>query len=325
MNLIKAAVTTLLLSLASFGIAQPSAVDTYPNKPIRFVVPFGPASASDILARTIGEKLQQSLGQPVIIENKPGAGGTIATGQVAKADPDGYTLIVVSAGHVVNPSLYKNLSYDTLRDLRGVIPFASLPSVLVVNGNAPQNNVSDLINLLKTQQGQVNFVSGGIGSASHMNAEKFLLNANVKAFHIPLKGAADMAVEVIAGRSQFGFMPLIAALPFIKDGRLKALAVSSPQRSSALPNVPSISEAGQPGGEFNFWIALIAPSKTPTKIVQKLNQEITKIMSDSDIKAKYLQLGAEPMVMTPEKFDQFMESELKTLGNVIQKAGVKIE
>jgi tripartite-type tricarboxylate transporter receptor subunit TctC len=315
---------TLTLS-TGLCVAQPAGVDTFPNKPVRFVVPFTAASASDILARTIGEKLQKSLGQPVIIENRPGAGGTIATAQVAKSDPDGYTLIVVSAGHVVNPALYKNLSYDTLRDLRGVIPLASLPSVLVVQGSAPQNSVNDLVSALNAQQGQVNFVSGGIGSASHMNAEKFLLNAKVKAFHIPLKGASDMALEIMTGRSQFGFMPLIASLSFIKDGKLKALAVSSQQRSPALPNVPSIAEAGHPGGEFNFWIGLVAPAKTPDKVVLRLNQEISKILQDPDIKAKYASLGAEPMPLTPEVFDQFMASELNTLGQVIQKANVKIQ
>lgn len=300
-------------------------IDNYPNKSIRLVVPFGPGSATDILARTIGEKLQLTLGQTVLIENRPGAGGTIASAQVARAEPDGYTLLVVSAGHVVNPVLYKNLSYDTLRDFRGVIPLANLPSALVVRGSAPQNNLTDLVNFVKKQPGDLNYVSGGIGSASHMNAEKFLLAANMKALHIPLKGAADMAIEIIAGRSQFGFMPLIAAIPFIKDGRLKVLAVSSSQRSSVLPNVPTIAEAGQPEGEFNFWIGLIAPSKTPLKIIQQLNQEISKIISEPELKERYLKLGAESMLLGPDKFDQFMESEMKVLGAAMMKANLKID
>lgn len=320
-------VISLILFFLTFGqfcIAQNLTVDNYPTKPIKWIVPFGPASASDILARTIGEKLQSVLGQTIIVENKPGAGGTIATAQVAKAEPDGYTMIVVSAGHVVNPAMYKNLSYDTLKDFSGVIPLASLPSVLVVNGQSSQNNVNDLVSLIKSKQGQINFVSGGVGSASHMNAEKFLLAINAKAFHIPLKGASDMAVEIIAGRSEFGFMPLIAAMSFIKDGRLKPLAVSSPQRSASLINVPTMSEAGYPGGEFNFWIGLLAPSKTPSKTVKKINLEITKIMNDPELKTKYLQLGAQTMILTPEKYDQFMEEELKNLGDIIQKANVKL-
>lgn len=299
--------------------------ENYPNKSIRLIVPFSPASASDILARTISEKLQNTLGQPIIIENKPGAGGTIATSQVAKAEPDGYTLLIVSTGHVVNPSLYKNLSYDTLNDLTGIAPLASLPSVLVVQGLSEIKNVSQLIEFIKLHPGEINYVSGGVGSASHMNAEKFLYTTQIKATHIPLKGASDMAVEIIAGRSQFGFMPIIAALPFIKDGKLKALAVSTNQRSNVLPSIPTIIEAGHPGGEFNFWIGMIAPAKTPKKIVQKLNEEISKIILDPSIKERFAKLGAEPMILSPEKFDQFMNMEYKSLGIVLKQANVKME
>ena len=307
----------LLLSFSSFSQAQIS--NAYPVRTIKLIVPFSPGSASDILARTIGERLQNALNQPVLIENRPGAGGTIASAQVAKAEPDEYTLLVVSAGHVVNPSLYKNLSYDTLKDFRGVIPFASLPSVLVVPSNSNFKTVSDFVDFAKNHLGELNYVSGGVGSASHMNAEKFAFNAKIKALHVPLKGASDMAIEIASGRAQFGFMPLIAALPMIKEGKLRALAVSSDVRSNALPDIPSISEAGQPGGVFNFWIGLIAPSKTPSSIVQRLNAEVIKILQTTEMKERFIKLGAEAFILSPDQFDRFMDTELKTLGSIMSQ------
>lgn len=307
--------------LASPLLAQP----VYPSKAIRFVVPFSAGSASDILARSISEKLQTSLGRPILVENRPGAGGTIATGMVAKAEPDGHTLVIVSAGHVVNPSIYKTLSYDTLRDLSGVIPLASLPSVLVVPGNSAWKSVSDLTAAAKASPGRLNFVSGGVGSASHVNAEKFCHAARIKATHVPLKGAPEMAVEISANRADFGFMPLIAVLPALKEGRLKSLAVSHDKRSPVLPEVPTIAEAGEPGGLFNFWIGLLAPSKTPRPIIQKLHSEITAIIRTPELGERYARLGADVMALSPERFDALMAEELQTLGAIMQAANVKAE
>ena len=308
-----------LFLLFFLPLSQAQNTTQYPSRPIKLIVPFSPGSASDILARTIGERLQNSFNQAVIIENRPGAGGTIASAQVAKTEADGYTLLVVSAGQVVNPSMYKNLSYDTLKDFRGVIPFASLPSVLVVPSASNFKNVNEFVDFARNHSGELIYVSGGVGSASHMNAEKFAVNAKIKALHVPLKGASDMAIEIASGRAQFGFMPLIAALPMIKDGKLKPLAVSSDARSSALPDIPSISEAGQAGGVFNFWIGLIAPSKTPTQIVQRLNSEITKIVQTPEMKERFVKLGAESFVISPEQFDRFIEAEYKTMSNIMSQ------
>ena len=307
-----------LLSGGGAALGQAPIAAGYPHKPIRFVVPFTPGSASDILARTVGEKLATVWGQPVIVENRPGAGGVIATGQVAKAEPDGYTLIVVSAGHVVNPLLYANLPYDTLRDLAGVIPFASLPSVLAVSPFLGVKSLQDLVALAKSKPGGLNYASGGIGSASHVNAEKFIAATGIDAVHVPLKGALDMVTETVGERTQFGFFPIIAALPTIRGGKLMAVAVSSNARSTALPDTPTVAEAGVPGAEFNFWIGLLAPAKTPRDVVDKLNAEIGKILQSPDGRERLSRLGAVPMPLGPAQFDGFMRDEYSALARAIK-------
>lgn len=308
-----------LLADSTFAHAQTAAA--YPSKPIRFVVPFTPGSASDILARTVGEKLAANWGQPVNVENRPGAGGVIATGQVAKAEPDGTTLIVVSAGHVVNPLLYTNLPYDTLRDLSGVIPFASLPSVLAVPLSLGVKTLPELVALAKSKPGSLNYASGGIGSASHVNAEKFLAATGINAVHVPLKGALDMVTETVGERTQFGFFPIIAALPTVKGGKLTAIAVSSAARSTVLPDVPTVAEAGVPAAEFNFWIGLLAPAKTPRDIVEKLNAEIGRILQSPEVRERLTRLGAVPMPLGPAQFDGFMRDEYAALSRIIKRTG----
>ena len=307
----------LLLSLSFAVTAQAN----WPARAIRLVVPFTPGSASDILARTAGEKLSTALGQPVVVENRAGAGGVIGTALVAKAEPDGYTLAVVSAGHVVNSFLYTNLPYDVLRDFAGVMPLASLPSVLVVAPQSGVRTVSALVALAKSRPGALNYASGGIGSASHVNAEKFRAATGIDVVHVPLKGAPDMVVETIAGRTQFGFLPITAALPSVRDGKLVPIAVSSPSRSSALADTPTIAEAGVPEAEFNFWIGLLAPAKTSKEIVSRINAELRRIMQLSDVKDRLARLGAEPFLLAPQEFDAFMQSEYKALQPVIKSSG----
>lgn len=314
----KALIAGLLITASVAVFAQSGASASYPSKPIRFVVPFTAGSASDILARTVGERLTASWGQPVTIENRPGAGGVIATGQVAKAEPDGYTLIVVSAGHVVNPLIYTNLPYNTLKDLTGVIPFASLPSVLCVSPSLGINSVTELVALAKAKPGVLNYASGGTGSASHVNAEKFIAATGINVVHVPLKGAPDMLTETIGGRTQFGFMPIISALPTLKAGKIKALAVSSRARSSAIAETPTIAEAGVPAAEFNFWIGLLAPAKTPNEIVTKLNTEITRILQTPDVRERFANLGAESMLLSSPQFEAFMQDEYTTLARIMK-------
>jgi len=310
---------TVLVATASAIAAE------YPTKPVRVIVPFTAGSASDILARTVSTPLSGKWSQPVIVDNRPGAGGTIGTGLAAKSPPDGHTLVVVSAGHVVNPVMYAHLSYDTIRDFSGVIPLSNLPSVLAVAKNAGTRSVRELIALAKSKPGELNYVSGGVGSGSHVNGEKFRAAAGIEVTHIPLKGAGDMLAEIISGRVQYGFVPLIAAAPFIRDQKLTPLAVSTGKRASAFPDLPTIAEAGVPGAQFDFWIGMLAPVKTPRAIVHKLNQEIASLLGQPDVRERLRGLGAEPMPMTPEAFDAFLRREFDELGRVMKAAGVKAE
>lgn len=292
----------------------------YPNKVIKIVVPFTAGSATDIMARIVGEKIGTSMGQPVVVENRPGAGGTLGATQVAKGEADGYTLLVVSAGHVVNPVLYPGLAYDTLADFSGVTPLAALPNMLVVAATSPIKSVQELIAAAKAKPGFLNYASAGVGSATHVNAEKFRTAAGVQVTHIPFKGTPETIVETTAGRVDFMFTPVLSSLPSIKENRMRALAVSTAKRSSALPDIPTVSEAGLPGFVFDFWIGLLAPSKTPRAIINKLNAEVAKALALSDVKERMAKLGAESLPMTPEQFDSYIKDEFATLGAVMKAA-----
>ena len=310
----------LLIAAAAVLVAATSAAQTYPSKTIKIVVPFTAGSATDIMARVVGEKLQAAWGQPVVVENRPGAGGTLGATQVAKGEADGHTLLVVSTGHVVNPVLYGNLQYDTLGDFSGVTPLASLPSVLVVGAGSPYKTVAELIAAARAKPGVLNYASAGVGSATHVNAEKFRANANLQVTHIPFKGTPETIVEVSSGRTDFMFTPVLASIPSIRDNRLRALAVSTAKRSSALPNVPTVAESGLPGFAFDFWIGMLAPSKTPKPVVAKINAEVARILALPEVKERMATLGAEPMPMSPDQFDAYIKEEYTTLGAVMRSA-----
>ncbi len=306
------------LSVATVN-AQPAGAD-YPSKTIKIVVPFTAGSATDIMARVVGERLSASTGQSVVVENRPGAGGTLGSAMVAKSEPDGYTLLVVSTGHVVNPTLYPGLSYDTLADFAGVSPLAALPSVLVVGVGSPFKSVKELIAAAKGKPDSLNYASAGVGSATHVNAEKFRSVAGIQVTHIPFKGTPETIVETSSGRVDFMFTPVLASIPSIRDNRMRALAVSTAKRSSALPEVPTVAEAGLPGFVFDFWIGLLAPAKTPRTVVNKLNAEIAKILEQPAVKERMAKLGAESMPMKPEQFDAYIKEEFITLGAVMKAA-----
>ena len=311
----------LLIAAATvFAVASATAQAVYPSKVIKIVVPFTAGSATDIMARIVGEKLSSSLGQSVVVENRPGAGGTLGASQVARSEPDGYTLLVVSTGHVVNPALYANLNYDTLGDFAAVSPLAALPSVLVVGAGSPIKNVAELIAAAKAKPGQLNYASAGVGSATHVNAEKFRAQANIQVTHIPFKGTPETIVETSSGRVDFMFTPVLASIPSIRDNRMRAIAVSTSKRSSALPDVPTVAEAGLPGFVFDFWIGMLAPAKTPKAIVNKLNAEVRNILQQPDVKDRLSKLGADPMPMSPEQFDAYIKEEFTTLGAVMKSA-----
>ena len=311
----------LLIAAATvFAVASATAQAAYPSKVIKIIVPFTAGSATDIMARIVGEKLTTTMGQPVVVENRPGAGGTLGASQVAKSEPDGYTLLVVSTGHVVNPALYANLNYDTLGDFVGVSPLAAVPSVLVVGASSPIKNMAELIATAKAKPGQLNFASAGVGSATHVNAEKFRAQANIQVTHIPFKGTPETIVEISAGRVDFMFTPVLSSIPSIRDNRMRALAVSTAKRSSALPDTPTVAEAGLPGFVFDFWIGMLAPAKTPKAIVNKLNAEVRNILQLPDVKDRLSKLGADPMTMSSEQFDAYIKEDFTTLGAVMKSA-----
>jgi tripartite-type tricarboxylate transporter receptor subunit TctC len=321
-NVLKAAiafVAAALLAAASLGSAQAQA----PGGPVRIIVPFTAGSATDIMARVFGERLGPALGQTLIVENRPGAGGTIGINQVAKAAPDGLTFVVVSTGHVVNHVLYKDLQYDTIRDFAGVSPLATLPSVLIVPPSLGAKSVRELVDMAKAKPGQFNYGTAGVGSAAHINQEKFNQATGIQAVHIPFKGTPEILNEAMGARIQLAWVPLVSSVGPIKDGKLTALAVSTPKRSPTLAGVPTIAEAGFPGGEFNFWVGMLAPAKTPRDIVSKVNAEIVKAMQQPEVQDRLAKMGAEPMPMAPEKFDAFIKEQYEDLGKVMRASGAK--
>jgi tripartite-type tricarboxylate transporter receptor subunit TctC len=310
----------LLLAVAPAAFAQ-----AFPDKPIKFVVPFTAGSGTDIVARTVAEPMSRALGQPIVVENKPGAGGTLGAAQVAKSAPDGYTLLVHSAGHVANPAIYNNLPYDTAKDFIGITPLASLPNVLIVSPAKGWKSPKDLVDNARANPGKLNYGSAGIGSATHMNAEIFRESAKFDAVHVPFKGTPEAMTETATGRVDFFFAPLSSALPLIKDGRLQALAVGTPQRSPILPNVPTTVEAGFPKSEYTFWVAMLAPAGTPKAVVDRLNAEALKALASPEVKEKLAVLGAEPMPMSPSAFDAFLRAETARVAEIVKSAGIKAQ
>ena len=293
--------------------------------PVKFVVPFTAGSGTDILARTLADKLGPLIGAQVVIENKPGAGGTLGAAQVAKAPADGYTLLVHSSGHVVNPALYEKLPYDTLKDLDGITPLASLPNVLVVNPAKGYKDVADLVAQVKAKPGAFNYASAGNGSATHMNAEKFRVAAGLTAQHVPFRGTPEALTETIAGRIDWFFAPLVSALPLIKDGKLQALAVGTAARSPVLPSVPSITEtAGLKDAAYTFWVGLFATGKTPKAVVERLHAETLKVLALPDVKERLDKLGATPLPMAQPAFAKFLDDETAAAARLVKAAGIKI-
>ena len=314
----------ILVASSLSGLPAGAQPDWPQGQAIRFIVPFTAGSGTDIVARLLGEKLGPALGSNVVIENKPGAGGTMGAALVAKSAGDGLTLLIHSAGHLVNPGIYPNLSYDTLKDFSGVTPLAALPNVMVTSPDHFKD-VKDLIAQAKAKPGVFNYASAGNGSATHMNAEVFRLAAAVQAQHVPFRGTPEAMTETIAGRIDWFFAPLVSSLSLIKDGKLKALAVGTAKRSNALPQVPTTVEAGVPGSEYQFWVGLFAPSKTPRPVIERLQGEIAKIMASTEVKDRLDKLGAEAFVMLPADFDRFIISETAKAQEVVRKAGLKLD
>lgn len=298
---------------------------TYPSKAVKIVVPFTAGSATDILGRTVGQKLSEMWAQPVLIENRPGAGGTIGANVVAHSPPDGYTLLVHSAAQAVNPYIYPTLQYDTVKDFVEVATLGGQPNVLVVSPASGYKTVAELIAAAKKNPGALNFGSAGTGSGTHINGEKFKLAAGIDVVHVPYKGTPEALTDTMTGRLTYFFSPISAALPNIREGKLVALGVSTAKRSSALPNVPTIAESGLPGFDYNLWVGMYAPAGTPNDIVEKINADVARAMATPELKERLVALGAEPMQMTPAEFHKFMASEMDDSAKVVKAAGIKVQ
>ncbi len=314
-------------ALALFGlamVASPVAAGAYPSKPITLIVPFTPGSATDIIARVVGERMSLDLGQPVVVENRPGAGSTVGSRVVARADPDGYTLLANSNAHVTNISLYSHLPYDTLQDFVGITTLAYLPNVLITSAESGYQSVADLVKAAHAQPGALNFGSAGIGSATHINAEKFRAKANMDALHIPFSGTPQAVAQTVAGDVDFMFAPIVSALTQIENHRLRALAISGAKRSTALPDVPTTVQAGVTGSDFIFWVGLFAPSGTPADIVERLYESVKTAVLTPDVQEQLAALGAEAEVMEPEAFGRYVAQEAEGYAQVIKEAGLKL-
>jgi tripartite-type tricarboxylate transporter receptor subunit TctC len=293
----------------------------WPNRAVRLVVPFPAGGAVDVLARTVFDKVSAQLGQPFMIENRLGAGGTIGSAVVAKATPDGYTILVNSSSHTVAPALFGNLSYDAVGDFHGIIPLASLPTALFVSAKS-YNDVRALVAAAKATS--LTYGSGGVGNATHLNAERFMLSAGFQAVHVPFKGSPEALSEVLAGRIDFSFSALLPAMAMLDDGRLRALAVSSTARATALPDVPTTTEAGYPNSDYNFWAGVMAPKDTPRPVIEMLYRETEKALQLAEVKAKFKTLGADPMLMTSAEFDELLADEVRINKELVKAAGIKV-
>ena len=315
-----------LMFISALGLTVVSVeghTQTWPTKPVRAIVPFAAGTLTDILPRLVFEELSTRLGQSIIVENRPGAGSTTAAGLVAKADPDGYTVLVNSSAHTIAPALYPGLGFDPVQDFAAVVPLGLTPSVLVVSPASGFKTAADFVASAKAKPGVLNFGSAGVGTATYLSAMRFQYSAGVRATHVPFKGGPEIISEIIADRIDFFFPPVANALPFVKDGKLTALVVNSAKRSAALPEVPTTSEAGFTDAEYPFWIGMFLPAKTPRAIIEKLHDEAVKALATPKLQAKLVALGVDPMVMTPTEFDGFIEKQITADAALVKAAGIK--
>ena len=321
-----------LLVLAAAGVsagvgAQPATTESaYPARPVRIVVPFTPGSATDIIARVVAPRLAERWGRPVVIDNRPSAGGIVACTTVAEATPDGHTLLVTGSNFAGSAALYAGkLPYDAVRDFTGITQFATTPLVLVVAPSLGVKSVKEFLALAREKKGQLNFGSTGLGSGPHYGAELFMLAAGIGAVHVPYRGSPESLTDLMAGRVHFILSPVLAASPLVKGGRLLALGVTTTYRAQAMPDVPTIAEAGLPGFEYQGWYGMLAPGKTPRKIVNLLSAEVGGILDLPETRERIANQGAAARRSTPEAFDKIVREEIATRTKVWKAAGVKIE
>jgi len=314
------ALVALAASVASAVQAQ---AQTWPTKPLRAFIPFAAGSATDLVPRALFEPLASELGQPIVVENRGGAGGTIAGNAVVRAEPDGYTVLATGSNLTISPWIVPNMPYDTVKELSSALMIGQNANVLIVSPAKGWKTAQDLVSAAKVKPGAINYSSAGVGTATHLSAEKFRLSAGFEAVHIPYKGGAEALADVLGGRVDFYFCPISTALPFIADGRVVALAVSTATRASDLPNVPSTLEAGYVNSDLAIWYGVLMPAKTPRSIIDKFHAAGMKVLATPAMRAKLKQLAVDPMPMTPSEMDKFVASEIAANGKLIKAAGIQ--
>jgi tripartite-type tricarboxylate transporter receptor subunit TctC len=314
--------TRILVAVLAAGALQAFA-QSYPVRPVRAIIAFPPGSATDIISRIIGAKVSEIWGQTLVADNRGGAGGSIASALAAKATPDGYTLIINSNAHVVNPSMFAKLPYDTLKDFVDIMPLVGQPNVMVVGPGSRLKTFGDFLAEARAHPGKINFAFAGLGSGTHLNSEKFKLDAKIDFTLVSYKGSADAITDVMGGRVDTYFSPISAGLPFIQAGKLRALAVTSAKRASQLPDVPTMAEAGVPKFEFILWFGLWGPTGIPAPIVSKIRKDFGTALADASVREKLLVLGNEVLVMNPAEFRKFVESQIADTARIFKAAGIK--
>jgi len=312
-----------LLALALAALAPAAHAQNYPTKPVRLIISFTPGSSTDIIGRAVAAKLQEMWGQPVVAENRPGAGGTVGSEFVVRSDPDGYTLLANSSAHAANPGMYKELRYDTMRDFVNLALLGGGPNVLIVSPESGWKSLKDFVDAAKKSPGKLNFSSAGIGSGTHFNLEKLKLAAGIDVQHIPYKGTPEAIGDTIANRVCCYWAPLNAALPHVNGGKATALAISSAQRSPLLPNVPSVAEQGYAGFDYTLWVGLWGPAKIPQDIAAKINKDVNAALASPDLKERLAKLGTVPGNLTIAQFTDFVKKEIEETKKILDAAGIK--
>jgi len=314
---------SVALVISASVISNPVKAQSYPTGPVRIILPFPPGGGTDILARVLAQKLNESWGQPVVVDNRAGAGGTIGSAMVAKSPADGHTILIMPAGIAAHPSLYKNLAYDPARDLAPVSRLASGPLVLVVHPSLPVKSIKDFVALARKRPGEINFGTAGSGTLPHLSAELFNSMSGIRMVHIPYKGAGAAVTDLLAGRVSVYFMNILQSLALIKAGKLRALGVTTPERTPIAPEIPAIAEAGLPGYDMTNWYGMFLPGATPREIVSRLNAETVRVLQLPDLKNRMAQDGMTIVASTPDDFRQFFLGEIRKYAQVIEAAGIK--
>jgi tripartite-type tricarboxylate transporter receptor subunit TctC len=312
-----------LVALATVGFAQIAGGQDYPNRPVRVIVPYAPGGITDTFARIIAQQLSERLGKQFYVENITGGSGNIGTGQAARAAPDGYSLLVVFSSFVVNPTLFDKLPFDPIKDFEPITLAVSSTTVLVVHPSVPARTVKELVALIKQNPGKYNFASAGTGTQSHLAGEQFRLSLGLDLVHVPFNGGAPAVASVIAGHTPIGFTSPTAAMEHVKDGKVRALAVTGKTRSQTMPEVETMSEAGYPNIKGDSWVGSLAPARTPQEIIGRLQREVAAIIALADMRERLLTLGYDPVASTPEEFAQRINDEIRLWGDVIRQANIK--